>query len=418
MTEKTIVEEDLKGLEKEIDAAVDRLFVEKRGEPLKSSPPHSPPPRIFEEKEKEIGWELTPPASSTPSTTSDLLFESSVESVRSEPTPEPPQPLGLEVEEAAPSLPGPVEKLETQLLSLEWEINKENLGKTVEEILRLKRDFSDRPDISTVLNQMAKAIHYMIQNEEGIQPQLIRFLFDSKETIKLLMRKETEDDLSTYKKLACAGIEARFSSLEGVQEVHPKPTVAKADEAFERVEPPPAKPDLEETVMRMLASFSDKLDEMMERMNQHFALHEKTAENQAQPPADAKPLKAKITVFQIGEKLLGVESDRVFKLFRVPVSLRDRFIQPNTVRLNGLEVRIIDLENLFSIPDEDRRQERQILIMKRNGEYKGLVVDKVLNRLSGPLEPGQELNEYLLGMIRWTYQDLPIKVPILNLEKL
>ena len=91
-------------------------------------------------------------------------------------------------------------------------------------------------------------------------------------------------------------------------------------------------------------------------------------------------------------------------------------IQPNKVRLNGLEVRIVGLENFLSISEEDRGEERQILILKRDGEYKGLMVDRVLNRLSGPLEQGQELNEYLLGMIRWTHQGLPIKVPILNFE--
>jgi hypothetical protein len=46
------------------------------------------------------------------------------------------------------------------------------------------------------------------------------------------------------------------------------------------------------------------------------------------------------------------------------------------------------------------------------------MMDRVLNRLSGPLEQGGESNEYLLGMIRWTYENLPVKVPILDFEKL
>lgn len=418
MTEKTVVEEDLKGLEKEIDAAVDRLFVEKGGEPLKSPSAPSPLPGTLGEMEREIERKMTPPAPSISSTAPSSIFEfeTGIEKVRSSLIPDTPQPLSLEAEGFAPSPSRPIEKLETQLLSLEWEITKENLGRTVEEILVLRGDFRENPDISAVLNRMVEVANYMIQNEEGIRPHLIQFLLDSKETIKLLMRKDTENDIATYKKLAHSGIEARFSCFEELQGVKPKPSSMKTEEAGERARPSLVGPELEEKIIRRIESFSDKLNEMIEKMNRHLSAHEKPIETQAASSADEKSLKTKITVFQMGEKLLGVESDKVFKLFKVPVSLRERLIQPNKVRLNGLEVRIVGLENFLSISEEDRGEERQILILKRDGEYKGLMVDRVLNRLSGPLEQGQELNEYLLGMIRWTHQGLPIKVPILNFE--
>jgi hypothetical protein len=42
---------------------------------------------------------------------------------------------------------------------------------------------------------MEKALARMVKNDENIQPQQIKFLLDSKETIKLLMKRETEGEM-------------------------------------------------------------------------------------------------------------------------------------------------------------------------------------------------------------------------------
>jgi chemotaxis protein histidine kinase CheA len=382
MTEKTIAEEDLKGLEKEIDAAVDLLFVEKGGEPLKSGSASPPLPEAFQKMKREVEWEMGPLAPLTPSASR------------------------------------PIEKLETQLLSLEWEITKENLGRTVEEVIALWKGFKETPDISAILNRMVRVLNYMIQNEEGIQPHLIRFLLDSKETIKLLMRKEAEGDIATYKKLVHAGIEARFLGLEGLHEVKSKPPSVKVEALQEKAETSLMRPELSEKILQRMESFSERLDKMIEKMNQHLSAHERPIETLAVRPGNGRPLKMKVTVFKTGEKLFGVESDKAFKLFKVPSPLCKKMIHFGNVRLKGLEVRMIDLGKFFSVSGEDQEEERQVLILKGDGEYKGLMMDRVLNRLSGPLEQAGESNEYLLGMIRWTYEDLPVKVPILDFEKL
>jgi len=418
MTDKIISEEDLKGLEKEIDAAVDLLFVEKGREPLKSASASPLLPEAFQEMKREVEWEMTLPAPSIPSTAASSIFESGMEKVRSDSIPDRPQPLGLEAEGFAPSPSRPIEKLETQLLSLEWEITKENLGRTVEEVLALWKGFKEAPDISTVLNRMVRVLNYMIQNEEGIQPPLIRFLLDSKETIKLLMRKDAEGDIAIYKKLAHDGIEARFLGLEGLQEVKSKPSSVKTEASEEKAGAFLMKPDLTEKIIQGMESFSKRLDEMIEKMNQHLSAHERPIETSPARPGNGRPLKMKVTVFKMGEKLFGVESDKVFKLFKVPSPLFKKMIQFGKIRLKGLDVRMIDLENFFSVSGDDREEERQALILKGDREYKGLMMDRVLNRLSGPLEQGGEFSEYLLGMIRWTYEDLPVKVPILDFEKL
>ena len=406
MTEKTIAEEDLKGLEKEIDAAVDRLFVEKVGEPLKSASASPPLTGAFREMKREAEWEMVPPAPLTPLTGAfqEMKREAEWEMV-------PPAPL-------TPSASRPIEKLETQLLSLEWEITKENLGRTVEEVLALWKGFKETPDVSTILNRMVKVLNYMIQNEEGIQPPLIRFLLDSKETIKLLMRKEAEGDISIYKKLAHAGIEARFLGLEGLHEVKSKPPSVKVEVPEEKAETSLMRPELSEKIIQRMESFSERLDKMIEKMSQHLSAHERLTESPGARSGNGSSLKTKVTVFKTGERLFGVESDKVMKLFKVPSPLCKKMVQLRKVRLKGLEVRMIDFRKFFSVSGEDQEEARQVLILKGDGEYKGLMMDRVLNRLSGPLEQGGESNEYLLGMIRWTYEDLPVKVPILDFEKL
>ncbi|MDP2968451.1 MAG: chemotaxis protein CheW [Deltaproteobacteria bacterium] len=382
MTEKTIAEEDLKGLEREIDAAVDLLFVEKGGEPLKSASASPPSPGTSKGMEKEVKREMPLPA-----------------------------PL-------IPSHSRSIEKLETQLFSLEWEITQENIRRTVEEAIALREDLKETPEITPVLNRMVMVLNYMNQNEEGIQPHLIRFLLDSKETIKLLMRKEAGGDIAIYKKLAHAGIEARFLGLEGLHEVKSKPSSVKTEMDEEKAGASLMRPEWMEKIIERMEPFSEKLDEMIEKMNQHLSAHERLIEIPAVRPGIGRPLKMKVTVFKTGEKLLGVESDKVFKLFKVPSPFCKKMIHLGNVRLKGLEVRMIDLGKFFSVSGEDQEEERQVLILKGDEEYKGLMMDRVLNRLSGPLEQAGGSNEYLLGMIRWTYEDLPVKVPILDFEKL
>jgi len=401
MEEKLIIEEDLKGLEKEIDAAVDRLFVEKSGEPLKNAAVIPSLSSINETVleiepegiEKEVEWELSAPEPEIPLT-----------------------PVAPITPVASLSV-DPLEPLETQLLSLEWEITNENLVKTAKEVLELKGTFKENRDISSVLNRMKAVLNFMIQNEEGIQPHWIQMLLDSKETIKLLLRDETEKEIGIYKRLALAGMEARFSSLEEISGVTPKPISASTVKEEERAPASLIGSELTEKIAGRVESFSAKLDEMMEKLNQHLSVHEETRKSPGTLPVHDNLIKTKITVFKIGEKLLGVESHKVFKLFKVPVSLRENLNEIPTFRLQGLEVRMVDLENLFPVPESERGEERQILILKEDGTYKGLLIDRVLNRLSGSMEQGETSNGHLLGMIRWTYKDLPIRIPVLDLEK-
>src|SRR4030042_273388 len=143
--DKMMGEEDFKGLEEEMDEAVDRLFVEKKRGGVESFLMESP--TIEPPLEARVSEPSIKPPTFEPSTKSPV-FEPAMESLILEPATEPSllEP-SYEIEKyfdresslPSPSAPVPflksIEKMEAQLLSLEWEITEEKLKTTKEEIL-------------------------------------------------------------------------------------------------------------------------------------------------------------------------------------------------------------------------------------------------------------------------------------------
>ncbi len=164
-------EEDLKGLEEEIDSAVDRLFVEKKRNVAESFLMESPPsePSL---KSPVLEPPMKPPILE-PSMKSPI-FEPAMEPSLLEPSYEMEKIFDLESSLHPPSVPIPflksIEKMEAQLLSLEWEITEERLQKTREEVLALRELLKHKADITSILSDMEKVLSLMIKNEENIKP--------------------------------------------------------------------------------------------------------------------------------------------------------------------------------------------------------------------------------------------------------
>lgn len=392
--EKGMGEDDIKGLEEEIDSAVDRLFVEKKGgisESVSQKSPAKEPPYM-----KEPSYQME----------KDIDLESPVSSVS------PVQP---------PPVPSPflksIEKMESQLLSLEWEITRENLAKTKEEVIALRETFKEKPDIRSVLNLMDKVLNYMVKNEEKIRPPLIKFLLDSKETVKLLMKKETDGDINTYKQLAYVGIQARFSCLEELKEAKPESPVTSLREEAETIEMIAKREKQIEEILSRMNLFLEKAEAISKKVDQQMSRAEQGTPKPSEPVAKTKPVPVNVTVFKVEERLFGVESDKVYKLFKVPGALVNQYSSQERVRFKEFEARMVDLRKIFSIPKRDRKEEIKILTVKEDGEYKGLMIDEVLERLSTPSDMGGARGGYFLGNIHWTYQHRTMDVPILDLKK-
>jgi len=386
--DKVLGENDIKGLEEEIDSAVDRLFVEKTGGPAEtiSKPPQPPVKEQPFRVEKDFDFEST-----------------------SAPPPSPPPP-------AAPVFKA-IEKMEGQLLSLEWEINKENLGKTKEEVLALRLTLKEKPEVGSILTLMDKVLDYMVKNEDKIRPPLVKFLMDSKETLKLLMRKEADSELNIYKQLAYMGIQARYSCLEELKEAKPERPAPGLREEIERSGIFIKMENQIGELSKKMNLFLEKMGELYQKMDLFLLKVDRGSTQRAEPPIAIRSVPINITIFKVEEKLLGVESDKIYKLFKVPLDHQDRYVDQQKIRLKDFEVRLIDLRKVFSIPKGSRKAEIKILAVNEEGEYKGLMVDQVLERLSTQMETGGKYGEYFTGITHWTYQERPTEISILNLKK-
>jgi len=466
--DKTPGEEDFKGLEEEIDDAVDRLFIENKRSGRKSiltespviEPSLSPPARSPSTKSETLTPEppvklpdlepfMEPPAvkpsmkSSIEETSAEstmlqssmrpAVLEPSMQTSLLEPShefelgnrfnldhsPHPPQA-------SAPS-PKSLENMEAQLLSLEWEITQEKLKNTRVEVLALKEVLKQKPDMISLLSYMEEVLNHMIKNEESIRPPWIKFLLDCKETLKLLMRRETEGEINTYKQLAHLGIEARFAHLEGLKEGKVVESFPEKGKGVDRAEGPvPGEKrivdmsvgdrKIEDMSIKMNL-FMEKAEEIFRTMRQQAIKIEEMSRKAPTPSVEraSKPVNA--TVFKVNKKLFGVESEKVFKLFRIPASSLEKYPAGQKIRLRDIEVKIVDLRKIFSISGGERLEEIRILTVSDNAEYKGLLVDQVVSKSSVLLDEKEGVGEYFLGVIHSTYQDRSVEIPLLDLKK-
>ena len=442
--DKTLREEDLKLLEDEIDSAVNRLFVAKQGEAAEGSSVESPlvgpSSRVGESPEVH-----TPP-SLEPMDPSILELSSEMEKSLG-PVPEPPlvqdepvrwgeplqidQPVSKEkpirMEEPRPVPPAPVsvpdtlEKLETQLLSLEWEITRENLERTSREVLALKEGWGGAAEASPVLELMERVLNLMIHQGENISPRLINFLMDAKETVKLLIKQGTDNEMKIYGKLAVEGLEARFLCLERSTEVSGQ---ASPRNLAERVDPekrPMVLDRPQEELSNKMNSYYERLEETLQRIDHRLStLGEWTRKGPAvrAEVMGTAPVPLNVTVFKVDGRFFGVPSEKVFKLFRIPEGMQDRLKDLERIHLQGMDVKVVELSKLFSIQRQRAGEESRMLIVKHEEAFKGLLIERVLQKVSSRVEPDTPCDEYSIGIISWKYQDQRIDVPILNTDKL
>jgi hypothetical protein len=451
--DKVIEEEDFKGLDEEIEDAVDRLFIDNKaikgaGKRFSAEPP------IPKTPVKSVAQETS---------TKPSVLEPSLEAFPLEPSVESPIPQsfaqtsadelpmkpsflepsfefesGKEVNLGTISHPSPIpaefsrpiETMETLLLSLEWEITEEKLQKTKEEIRALREGLKQKPEIALILDGMEKVLNHMLENEEDIRPSWIKILLDSKETIKLLVREEKEGEINIYKQLAYLGIESRFSSLEGLKESKIVQASFSKAEGMERdALSIPGEKKIEDMLNKM-SIFMAKVDERFTTMKQQISGLEKTTRNLFQMPVEVgpKPLDASgprevsarplnITIIRVDKKLFGVESESVFKLFKAPNTLPKRYLSQEKIRLRDFEMKLVNLKKILAIPEGEPGGEVRILAVKDNGGYRGFLVDQVVKKVSAPSEKGEEIGEYFSGVIHSTYQEQSLEIPILDLKK-
>ena len=81
-------------------------------------------------------------------------------------------------------------------------------------------------------------------------------------------------------------------------------------------------------------------------------------------------------------------------------------------------MKLVDLKKLFSILEKDSERELKILIVKDDGEYKGLMIEQVLQKVSTRSDLGKGTSDYFMGSIPWMYQERPVEISVLDVKKL
>jgi chemotaxis signal transduction protein len=414
--DKNIREEELKDLEDEIDKAVETLFVPKPGEipggvsvkapdlespAIPKGPSPTPPKRSVEvpdpsivDLEKEMEMHFGPVSEALPEfpeLREPELREPELEAPNlEEPKRKEPRLTKPEVSQKEPILtsPAPVEtspsleRLESQLLALEWEITPEHLEKARREVHALRGAFRGKEDVSFILGLMDKVVGRMISHGDSIGPSFIKFLMDAKDTIKLLTRMDADEMSAMLGRLSCEGIKARFSCLEG-------PSGLRGGE------------ELSSTILR-------KIDEYFHSLGQ--GVWDSTARPSVPSP------QMNVTVFQVEDRFFGVPSETVCRLFKLPSVYSTRFSNNQRIRLREMDITIVDLKGLFSLRGTPGPKETRMLVVGHQGGYKGLMIGKVLDTVSARAEAPKEHGGYSAGMIRWTFLERPVEVLLLDLN--
>lgn len=375
--EKIFGEEEFKGLEEEIDSAIEKLFVEKKKTP-----------------DEDLNRDFMDPSYSY----------GMIQDISSK--------VSTNEYEKAHDFSSPFEKMETQLLSLEWELTRENIDKTRQEILSFQRMVKDEPQITKILEFMSKILSHISKNDENIQPTFIRFLLDSKETIKLLMRKDRVNDIEVYKQLAFSGLEARYNCLEGLGRAKDISTLINKDETYK-----------DETIIDRISSkvnlLSKKIDELISKVDAKLSKIEETKKDlkSIEKGLETRSLLKNITIVKVENRLFGIESDSVVKLFKLPGVMFEKYLNKQKIQLKEFDMKLIDLNRILSIPRESIKEEFRILTVKDNGLYKGFIIDEVVKRLSAYPDSREDYGEYYSGLIYTIYQDESVEIPILDIKK-
>jgi hypothetical protein len=414
--EKIAGEEELKGLEEEIDSAVDRLFTEKnRKGSFEFSPDRAflSTPRSEEKKEDRWSDDLTlGPKGMAPPLSGDTPPADAMP-----PVPEP--PVVSDDSAGLPSFMRGLERLETHLLSLEWEITRENLGRTRQEVLALLQTFRENPEMTAVLALMDRSLSVMIHHEGDIHPGLVKFLLDAKETVKLLLSEEESDLIRTARQLACEGIDARFACLQDLGQqgtplmpAHEAPAAREdvlfAGDGARRFEDTLERLD---GLARQGSQTLERIEGLLSRFSSLSAVEPRDRTNKTIEPVQ-------LMLFRTGDRLFGLDSERILKLYKVPEPFSRRFTHQARVRMKDLEVRMVDLRKLFFLGDAPAGGEMKVLLVKSGDEYRGLMIDQMVDKVSAQPEARAGQGDYVAAVVRWTWGGQPVEVPILALERL
>jgi hypothetical protein len=311
-----------------------------------------------------------------------------------------------------------MDQFEAQLLSLEWEITEEKIGKAIEETKALRPFFPQRDDLGPLLEGMEKVMEDMKADQTRIHPSMISFLLDGKETLKLMLREGDDPDLTLCQKLALDGFKARFTLLQQEQQSSPVSDLGRPGEETPEPVIPPEIRGPEEIPSRVQA-FLARAEDLLQRIEQRL---QKMERMQVEPPliplGGRTSFARDITVFKVYGKLYGVESESVLKVLKVPLGFQERYGHLPRIRIREEEVALVDLPRILPEESWGSGGVKKLVMIRGEGECKGLLAEEVLKRLRIVPETGGGGDKPLMGIVHWVHEARPVEIPILDPKRL
>lgn len=329
---------ELKGLERDIDHAIDSLFVEK-GAGKEKAPPATAP--------KAADGPVAPP---------EVELESAGQEVQSEqPSRGRKSPSG-----ATDASMRNLENLETHLLSLEWEITPDFIDKIISELGFLKEAFRDNRAVLQVVDIMAEVAHSLADDQGNITPENLRFLLEAKDGIKLFCDelKDKED----YKKLVLSGILARYRLMED----HGRGRAEGRDDSgrgrdFERITQDLRKLSHKlQSEIRQLGSITQRL----QRRRDHL------------PPT---AMVETVLVESCG-RVFAIERKGVVRSLQIPSRMVRTVWRDREIRIRGARLPLINLFRLFRFRGRVEAKDKVVVLVKKGDRTLAILVDRLLQK--------------------------------------
>lgn len=434
---------DLSDLEREIEDAVDRLFVAKKSQTDTGVQPKEVPP---------AAQEVTGEDRAHPPPTAPLIKEE--------------RWISRELQEK-------IEEVEAQLLTLEWDINSKHINKAINLLQDLRKLPYGGGELDAVAILIQKVLYQLLLDENKLGPNALMFLQKSWKAIKRMTDERFAFDID--KKTLARELTAEFQTLRiegeapeeiGKEIVTPMPPeeerIPVEKEVMLRKPPEEARISLDEikklmdriqklekvvyeetkrwnNIYKEITKYKDDLQQRLksedskikpeevlgreelgeEAEEEEIVELEQRLEVGSDMPADVvleKPSsisKLAVSLFEASGVIFGLPEDNIMRKFPVRKWVADFFIESGKVKLKDREIPILNLVEVFRL--EPSTEENPLVLLIRDSEDRqaAIIVDQALTRDEVEFHP-IEGKPYILGKGRSARGE----VWILNVEQI
>lgn len=401
---------DLSDLEKEIDATVDNLLVEKEDRinpspPLKAqpqAPPQTPP--------------QSPPQAPPPPSHPSLSEKIDIPDTLSPSTPH---------VQTSQSFSGKfhekLEEVEAQLLTLEWDINSKHLNNAITHLQDLRKHSHLGNELEKVIILIQKVLYQLILDESKLTPSALKFLQKSWKAVKGMT--DERFSLEIDKKTLVGDLIAEFQRLkigEGISQEKTKTVegTGTLEERIMRREEGAEANSQQKAQMSLVAldKFMSKLEKLVlvvseerkkwEDIHQEIIKFKAEIQTQLRPeqkiqkemqnaeliPQDeyqtsdfnlkhvAQTPSMAVSLFVVSGVIFGLSEKQIVRTFPIKKWVSDFFVEKGKVKLKNREVPLFNLCQVFRLQPSQEENPLVILIRGREDRPAAIIIDQLISR--------------------------------------